>query len=231
MLEITRIIASRHVRSLTQLSNTLSIYQNINEIVFANSHFERGSQGALGRSGYQLAVSRLASACKARCMLATGDYHWNWYYGLSRKISRVSDTYSSVSSSSPASSRSTLRSLSAMRSRGEWNMSIIRRRPRPIDIWDAVNLRSQLVCCFLSEIFIHTHVLDLDCATAAWASRASYLRFHPAALSGSGELVSWRKDMLQSWSWRWLGLCMLEWTSRSYNPQQVDDTWRILWVI
>ena len=101
---------------------------------------------------------------KAGICLQSSSYARNKRLSLvlrpqSKIFSRIRHTYSSVNSSiSPASSRSALRSLSAMRSRGEWNMSIIRRRPRPIDIWDVVNLQSQLsVYCLLSETFIHSH--------------------------------------------------------------------------
>ena len=191
--------------------------------MFANSRFERGSQGALGQSGYQLAVSMLAVACKACHMRATSDYHW--YYCLSQKISRVSDTYSSVNSSiSPASSRSTLRSLSVMRSRGEWNISIIQRRPRPINIWDAVNLRSQLsVYHPLSEILIRSRfrpwfcycslsfqglVLTLPSSSTFWFRGAGFIAQRHVSVLVVG--------------------VMLDWTSPAYNAKWVDDTRWIL---
>ena len=164
--------------------------QNIDEIVLPDSRFERGSRGALGQSGYQLTVSRLASACKAHHTLATSDYHW--YYGLSQKISRVSDTPTHLwTLLSPQLPQDQLFDPSLQwdpeengtcRSYGEDHGPLIS------EMRSIFKVNCQYIVSYQRHSF--THVLDLDCATAAWASRASYFRFHPVALSGSGELVS-----------------------------------------
>jgi hypothetical protein len=68
-------------------------------------------------------------------------------------------------------------------------MSIMRRRPRPIEFCVATRLMLG-ESATSSYIKLWVHLLDLDCAAAVCASRAWNLRFQLLVLSGEGERES-----------------------------------------